>query len=234
VPIRERTAAGWRADVAEPSPPIPLIPALRRPLLAARGSRGRREIDPLRLPLHLAHHWGSASAEIPPLERLTCRKNASKVRAENARYRLKPYASTSRKDGSPNVRGCCFERFSSWGDLADLVLHRRGRLTSPHHQEHAGRTETLRLLGYRFGGQLARTPPRPSRRRPPVQMIACVPPNQTGAAGWSEGHNNSAPLTKRRTSRRLLPSPWGYSPQLFGGRWHCSIIASIASSSTAI
>jgi hypothetical protein len=122
----------------------------------------------------------------------------------------------------------------AWGDLADLVLHRRGRLTSPHHQEHAGRTETLRLLGYRFGGQLARTPPRPSRRRPPVQMIACVPPNQTGSAGWSEGHNNSAPLTKRRTSLRLLPSPWGYSPQLFGGWWHCSIIASIASPSTAI
>ena len=102
-------------------------------------------------------------------------------------------------------------------------------LTSPHHQEHAGRTETLRLLGYRFGGQLARTPPRPSRRRPPVQMIACVPPNQTGSAGWSEGHNNSAPLTKRRTLLRLLPSPWDYSPQLFGGWWHCSIIASTAS-----
>jgi len=90
VPIRERTAAGWRADVAEPGPPIPLIPSLRRPLLAARGPTGRREIDPLRLPLHLAHHWGSASAEIPPLEGLKCRKNASKVRAENARYRLKP------------------------------------------------------------------------------------------------------------------------------------------------
>ena len=135
-------------------------------------------------------------------------QNASKVRAENARYRLKPYASTSRKDGSPN------ERFSPWGDLADLVLHRRGRLTSPHHQEHAGRTETLRLLGYRFGGQFARTPPRPSRRRPPVQMIACVPPNQTGSAGWSEGHNNSAPLTKRKTSLRLLPLQWDYSPQL--------------------
>ena len=56
-----------------------------------------------------------------------------------------------------------------------------------------------------------RTPPRPSRRRPPVQMIA---PNQTGSAGWSEGHNNSAPLTKRRTSLRLLPPPWNCSPQL--------------------
>ena len=59
-----------------------------------------------------------------------------------------------------------------------------------------------------------RTPPRPSRRRPPVQMIACVPPNQTGSAGWSEGHNNSAPLTKRKTSLRLLPLQWDYSPQL--------------------
>ena len=37
------------------------------------------------------------------------RQNASKFRAENARYRLKPYASTSPKTHSPNLRGCCFE-----------------------------------------------------------------------------------------------------------------------------
>ena len=34
-------------------------------------------------------------------------------------------------------------------------LYRKFGLTSPHHQEHAGRAETLRLLGYRFGGRLA-------------------------------------------------------------------------------
>jgi len=34
-------------------------------------------------------------------------------------------------------------------------LYREFGLTSPHHQEHAGRSETLRLLGYRFGGRLA-------------------------------------------------------------------------------
>jgi hypothetical protein len=34
-------------------------------------------------------------------------------------------------------------------------LYREFGLTSPHHQEHAGRTETLCLLGYRFGGRLA-------------------------------------------------------------------------------
>ena len=121
---------------------------------------------------------------------------------------------------------------NDFGPMADqhhgeTLLRIRPYVASPSGT--LGSVRDLRLLGYRFGGQLARTPPRPSRRRPPVQMIACVPPNQTGSAGWSEGHNNSAPLTKRRTSLRLLPSPWGYSPQLFGGWWHCSIIASTAS-----
>ena len=73
MPIRERTAAGWRADVAEPSPPIPLIPSLRRPLLAARGPSGRREIALYVYPSRGAP-LGSASAEIPPLEGLKCRK----------------------------------------------------------------------------------------------------------------------------------------------------------------
>jgi hypothetical protein len=72
----------------------------------------------------------SASAEIPPREGLKCRKNAAKVLAEDAQYRLKPFASASRKTGSPSVKGCCFERFSPWDDLADLVLRRRRTLTA--------------------------------------------------------------------------------------------------------
>jgi hypothetical protein len=36
-------------------------------------------------------------------------QNAAKVLAENAQYCLKPFVSTSRKTGSANVRGCCFE-----------------------------------------------------------------------------------------------------------------------------
>ena len=34
-------------------------------------------------------------------------------------------------------------------------LYREFGLTVLHHQEHAGRSETLRLLGYCFGGRLA-------------------------------------------------------------------------------
>ena len=82
-----------------------------------------KALYPLEEVVLLSRLRGSAFAEIPPLEGSKCNKNVAKVRAENARYRLKPYASTSRKDGSPN------ERFSPWGDLADLVLHRRGTLT---------------------------------------------------------------------------------------------------------
>ena len=49
-----------------------------------------------------------------------CREGSGRKRPN----RLKPFASTSRKTGSPNLTDCCFERFSPWGDLADLVLHR--------------------------------------------------------------------------------------------------------------
>jgi hypothetical protein len=34
-------------------------------------------------------------------------------------------------------------------------------------------------------------------------MIVCVPPNQTGSAGWSEGHNNSTTDEKKYVTAAL-------------------------------
>ena len=64
---------------------------------------------------------GSASAETPSLEGLKCDKNAAKVLAENARFRLKPFVGTSRKTGSPNVRPHCFEVVQQRAALPDVV-----------------------------------------------------------------------------------------------------------------
>ena len=137
--------------------------------------RGRREIDRLRLPLHLAHHWGSASAEIPPLERLKCRKNASKVRAENACYRLKPYASTSRKGGSPNVRGCCFERAA------------KAEPTSPSRRS-SRRPYPLSAPGLAGGWRASRAPQADTFRPMPTGSRSaprrCAPRCITASDGW--------------------------------------------------